>query len=335
MQEKMQIQTVVMAAGEGTRMRSKKSKVLHEVCGRTLLDWAIHSAPCSAYKPIVIVGRNEEQVRAKYGDAIVYAVQKERLGTGHAVMMAKDAIMESGAECVLIIAGDMPLFRQQMLADLCEKVLDKSADACVLTAILEDPTGYGRVLRDDAGHITGVVEQKDATEEQLAIREVNVSGYCVKKDVLLRALSKLDNNNAQHEYYLTDIIFHMVNEGCAVLPVIADDPDACLGINDRMQLAQAEKKMRERINETHMRNGVTLLDPETTVIEADVAIGRDTVIETGCVLKNGTVIGEDCRIASSRIRNSVIGNGAVILSSDLADAKIEDGETVGPYAVIR
>ena len=336
MTEKMQIQTVVMAAGEGTRMRSKKSKVLHEVCGRTLLDWAIHAAPESTQRPIVIVGRNEGQVRAKYADGIVYAVQSERLGTGHAVMMAKEAILASEADCVLIIAGDMPLFRQQMLADLCRDVLENRADACVLTAILEDPTGYGRVLRDAQGHITGVVEQKDATQEQLAIREVNVSGYCVKKNVLLDALSKLDNNNAQHEYYLTDIIYHMVAAGCTVLPVIADDPDACLGINDRMQLAQAEKKMRARINEAHMRNGVTLLDPETTLIEADVTIGQDTVVEPGCVLKNGTVIGENCRIlGASRIENSLIRDGATVLLSVLYNAQVEEGECVGPFAVIK
>ncbi|MBR3196479.1 MAG: NTP transferase domain-containing protein [Clostridia bacterium] len=331
----LKIQTVIMAAGEGTRMRSKKSKVLHEILGRTLLDWMLHAAPESTEKPVVIVGRNEEQVRAVYGDRILYAVQKERLGTGHAVMMAQDEIERSDADAVLIIAGDMPLFRSDFLEDLCRPVLEGKADAAVLTAIFDDPTGYGRILRDSEGHITGVVEQKDATEEERAIREVNVSGYCVKRDVLIDALGKLTNDNAQHEYYLTDIIYHMVQAGKSVLPVICGDPDACLGINDRAQLAVAAKKMQERINLAHMKNGVTLEDPQNTYIGADVQIGRDTVIGPGCILRGKTVIGEDCVLTGACIiTDSVIGDGAKVTASALTGAKIGAGADVGPYAVL-
>ncbi|MBP3372064.1 MAG: NTP transferase domain-containing protein [Clostridia bacterium] len=332
----MQVQTVLMAAGEGTRMRSDISKVLHKVCGRTLLDWSMAAAPESPCKPIVIVGRNEAAVRATYGDKIVYAVQKERLGTGHAVMMAEDQIRASESDAVLIIAGDMPMYRPETFEKLCEGVLSGRCDAAVLTCILEDPTGYGRIIRDENGHVVGVVEQKDAKPEQLAIKETNVSGYCVKRDLLLDALGRLTNENAQHEYYITDIVGILVSDGRVVEPCVAEDPIECIGINDRVQLAQAEREMRARINDRIMRSGVTLIDPENTYIEADVQIDRDTVIWPNVVITNGAKIGRDCTIYSgSQICGGVIGNGVTVTSSVLCNASVADGESVGPFAVLK
>ena len=330
------IQTCLMAAGEGTRMHSKKSKVLHEICGRTLLDWVMAAAPESGERPIVIVGRNESAVRETYGERVRYAVQHERLGTGHAVMMAADEIKKSGADAVLIVAGDMPLFRRETLEKLCEGVVSGRCEAAVLTAILDDPTGYGRILRDEAGHVVGVVEQKDASPEQLLIRETNVSGYCVRRDLLLDALSRLTNDNAQKEYYITDIVGILVSDGRTVEACVAEDPSECLGINDRVQLAAAERQMRRRINEKIMKSGVTLIDPENTYIEADVVIGCDSVIYPNNVITRGTRIGENCVIRSGcRIDSSVIGDFVEITSSVLLSAKVGAHTTVGPFAYLR
>ncbi len=332
----MKIQTVFMAAGEGTRMRSDVSKVLHKISGKTLLDWAMAAAPQSEEKPIIVVGKNEAAVRQAYGDRVRYALQRERLGTGHAVMMARAQLQEGNAEAVLILAGDMPLFRRETLERLCQGVVQGRCDAAVLTAVLEDSTGYGRILRDEQGHVVGVVEQKDATPAQLAIREANVSGYCVRRDLLFDALDRLRNENAQKEYYITDIVGILAKDGRIVEPCVAADATECMGINDRVQLAQAQKMMNRRICTALMQSGVTMIDPENTYVEADVQIGRDTIVYPGNVLAGNTHIGSGCTIYSGcRMEDSVIGDNVTVTASVLLQARVGNDTTVGPFAYLR
>ncbi|MGI6004148.1 MAG: bifunctional UDP-N-acetylglucosamine diphosphorylase/glucosamine-1-phosphate N-acetyltransferase GlmU [Christensenellales bacterium] len=328
------LQVVLLAAGEGTRMKSKKNKMLHEICGRTLLGWVLEAAGAlSDRKPIAVVGANEEAVKDVFGDELEYALQSERLGSGHAAMMALP-LLDKNIPYTLIAAGDMPLLTRGTLEAL--HLLAQDYDGALLSARLEDPAGYGRVVRAENGDVTAIVEHKDANEEQLLIDEVNASVYCFKTDKLMDALGRLDNDNAQGEYYLTDIVGIIVSDGGRVGALTAGDCRQCLGVNDRVQLYHCEKIMRRRINEAHMRAGVTLIDPENTYIGAQVKIGADTVIYPGNVLEGHTLIGEDCVLyPGSRIVDSVLADGVRIQNSVLLEAGVGKGSTIGPYAYLR
>lgn len=322
---------VIMAAGEGTRMKSAKPKVLQQVCGVSMIDHVLDVCP-RGETPVVIVGHGREEVMAHVGDRARFCVQKEQKGTGHAVMMAREILAKHDGY-TLVLAGDMPLLTREIVADLVQAAQGKAAS--LLSSVVDDATGYGRVLRDQNGHVTGIVEHKDATKEQRAVREINASVYCFDNAQLLSCLDALSCDNAQNEYYLTDCIGMLVQKGLPVAAVVADAA-SCSGVNDRVQLWQAESEMRMRINRAHMQSGVWMLDPAHTYIEPGVTIGRDTLIEGGVTLKGDTHIGENCRIlGNTRIEDSTVADGCTVHSSVVVQSQVGEGTSVGPFAYLR
>ncbi|MDD3243654.1 MAG: bifunctional UDP-N-acetylglucosamine diphosphorylase/glucosamine-1-phosphate N-acetyltransferase GlmU [Eubacteriales bacterium] len=329
----MKTQVICLAAGEGKRMKSQLPKVLHGLCGLPMVEWALRAANAVDAHPILVVGHGREQVMEAVGERAQFAVQAQQLGTGHAVMTAQ-GLLEPDTDCVLVTAGDMPLLRPETVLALQEKMSD-GADAAVLTARVADPFGYGRILRDAQGSVCGIVEERDATAQQKQICEINTSIYIFRASRLKEALLNLTCQNDQHEYYLTDAVGDLAARGCRVESLEAA-PGEAMGVNDRVQLAQAGEMLRRRINEAHMRAGVTLVDPQQTYIDADVTIGRDTVIWPGNYLTGNTSIGENCVLyPGSRIADSRIGSGVTVQSSVLTQASVDDGSTVGPFAYMR
>lgn len=327
--------SLILAAGDGKRMKSDLVKVLHKVCGKELVYHVFDAVKqVSDDEPIVVTGRCGELVAQLFGEKARIAVQSERRGTAHAVMCAQQ-YLENKEGYVTITAGDMPLITGSTFKKLVDTAIQNDMEACVLTAIVENADGYGRIIRDENGGVEGIVEHRDATEEQKKINEVNTSIYCFKIKALLDALSKVNDNNAQGELYLTDTLSILRAQGKKVGACVVDDVAESMGINDRVQLSQAEKAMRQRINEHIMREGVTLINPENTYIEADVSIGKDSIIYPGAIISGKTVIGEKTVIYGSRIENSVIGNGVIIDSSVLLNARIGDGTKIGPNAYLR
>lgn len=327
---------VILAAGEGTRMRSKRPKVLHEAAGRSMLEWVMRAAHgVEMEKYIVVCGRGSEQVQERLGEEAVYVQQAERKGSGHAVMCAAEELKGFDGY-TLIIAGDMPLLRTETIASLAN-MAEMGGYACtLLTAQLDEPYGYGRIVRGTHGDVAEIVEEKDATDEQRRITEVNASCYCVRTPLLLDCLKEIKPANAQGEYYLTDIIGILNRKGEKVGACIAEDAQECMGVNDRIQLAQASKILRERILEEHMKNGVTLIDPQNTYIDAECEIGRDTVIYPNVTLEGHTKIGEDVILyPGSRIKDSIVGDGTQVQNSVILEAEIGEHSTVGPNAYIR
>ena len=327
---------IILAAGQGTRMKSKLYKVLHPVCGRPMVDHVLTQIEANNMDEIVtIVGHGSEAVEQTLGDRTEYALQAEQLGTGHAVLQAEELL---GAKdgITLIACGDTPLFTAQTFAELFEYHKQKGAVATVLTARTDNPFGYGRIIRNEIGIVNKIVEQKDATQEEAAVKEINTGVYVFDNKELFAALHKIKNDNAQGEYYLTDVMEVFQKEGKIVAAYKMDDFEESMGVNDRLALSKATKVMRRRINEEHMRNGVTLIDPESTYIDIDVKIGNDTVIEPGVQLKGKTVIGTDCKIgAHSEIIDSQIGNNVTVTSSYIEDAVMHDNTDIGPYSHLR
>ena len=331
----MKTKALVLAAGQGTRMKSNGSKVLHKVLGKCLVEYPIIAAKGVGVEEIcLIVGHKAEDVKAALGDNVSYALQKEQLGTGHAVMQALD-FMEDADE-VIVLCGDTPLITKETLQTMLDFHREKQNAITVLSTLMEDPTGYGRIVRDGNGNLLKIVEQKDATEEEKAINEINGGIYTFDGKLLKYALSKLDNNNVQNEYYLTDTIEILLNEGKRVDAIAIEASDDIAGVNSRTQLAGVTQVMKNRINEKHMANGVTLVDPSNTYIESDVLIGKDTIIEPGCMLQGSTVIGENCRIGyNSKLTNMTIKDNVDIEASVLTDSFIDEGTHVGPFAYVR
>lgn len=323
--------SLIMAAGEGTRMKSKTPKVLHPVAGRAMIDRVLEVCPQGPL-PVVIVGHGRQAVQEYVGARARFAVQEQQKGTGHAVMMARE-YLEQHQGLVLILAGDMPLLTQEVIDALIEQAQGKKA--ALLSSMAVDPTGYGRILRNEDGNVCGIVEQKDATDEQRKIREVNASVYVFEVKALLDCLDALTCDNAQGEYYLTDCIGLLAQKGEPIGAVVADE-QTCMGVNSRTQLAQAEAVARRRINEKWMEAGVTLIDPTQTYIEESVRIGQDTVIYPGTILQGNTVIGENCTILQGcRIVDSQIGDGTDVQNSILIQAKVGKETHIGPYAYLR
>lgn len=328
--------SLILAAGDGKRMKSDLPKVMHKVCGYQLVKHVFNAVKTvSDDEPIVITGRRGELLHDLFKDTARYAEQTERRGTAHAVMCGQH-YLEGKDGYVTITAGDMPMITGATFQKLLDTAISENMSACVLTAIVDDAFGYGRIIRDADGSVKGIVEHRDATEEQKAIREINTSIYCFKIDDLLQSLTKVESNNAQGELYLTDTLGILRAEGKKVGACIADDVTEAMGINDRVQLSEAEKMMRKRINENVMREGVTLIDPENTYIEAGVVIGNDTVVYPGNVISGDTVIGSNCIIyQNNRIDSAKIADGCEVQSSVILSSVIGENTKVGPNAYIR
>lgn len=328
--------SVILAAGMGTRMKSKMPKVLHKVCGKPLSKWVIDASEAAgADKVCAVVGHKAETVKEVLGDVCEFALQAEQKGTGHAVMQAMDVIKNSKGE-VVILNGDTPLITAETINKAIEYHKNNGNQATVITAILDDATGYGRIVRDNDGSVLKIVEQKDASEEEKKINEVNSGMYVFDAQSLVYALDKITPNNAQGEYYLTDTLEILLSAGKKIGGYAISDNDEIRGINDRVQLNEAEKIMQKRINEYHMRNGVTMRNPESVYIEDGVEIGNDTEICQNVTIKSGTKIGSDCVIGSgSMLDRAVIHDGVDVLSSVILESEVDEGTHVGPFAYIR
>ncbi len=330
---------VILAAGKGTRMKSGLVKVMHQLAGRPMLNWPLAAAQESGAPRIVVVaGHQAEQVCDGVAglDNVAIALQTEQLGTGHAVSSALPQL--DGVDgAVLILCGDTPLLTAATLQRLAEAHAASAAAVTVLTARLSNPFGYGRIVRDGGGSVCRIVEQKDATAEEAAIQEINSGIYCMDLAFVRNHIGSLKSNNSQNEYYLTDLVAIAVAEkaGCAAVEVA--DSDEILGVNDRLQLAQAAAVLRQRINRRLMLDGVTLIAPEQTYIDHSVQVGADTVIWPGCVLRGDTRIGCGCELESNvQITDSSLGDQVHIKSgSVLADAQVGDQVSVGPMAHLR
>lgn len=327
---------IVLAAGEGKRMKSSTPKVLHKVCGKEMVNHVIDTMRKADISEVnVVVGKGSDKVKQSTNSRNVsYSFQDKQLGTGHAIICAKEFLKDKKG-IVSIFAGDAPLIEATTVKDLMDFHEKEGFKATILTSIVEDPTGYGRIVRNKQGNVEKIVEHKDCSNEELNIKEVNSAIYCFDIEELVKSLDKLTNDNAQGEYYLTDVIEILKEEGHKI-GAIAVDFEETLGVNSRIQLAQAEMLLRKRINKRHMENGVTLIDPNSTYIGVDVEIGCDTIIYPNNNIEGNTVIKEGCMIyPNSRIVNSLIEDGVIIQSSVILDAKIGKETTVGPFAYIR
>lgn len=330
------ITAVILAAGAGTRMKSKLPKVIHSVAGRPMVEHVIDAAEENDVdRMIVVIGHEAEQVEKAIGHRNVqFVLQKEQLGTGHAVMQTESHLADEGY--VLLLYGDTPLIKAETIRELICYHQNGNYGATVLTAQLDDPTGYGRIIRDENGLVKKIVEHKDATEQEKAIKEVNSGMYCYDAKLLKGALKKLTNDNAQKEYYITDVVEILNREGHGVGAYTVADRAEIMGVNSRAQLAEAEETMRKRILQKWMEEGVTIIDPNHTYVDKDVKIGRDTVLYPGVILKGNTEIGEDCVIGHNcRIEGSIIKNHVEIQSSTIIDSFVDDYCQIGPYAYLR
>jgi bifunctional UDP-N-acetylglucosamine pyrophosphorylase/glucosamine-1-phosphate N-acetyltransferase len=327
---------IVMAAGKGTRMKSDLPKVLHEIAGEPLLGHVLLTleglAPRDVY---VIVGHGAERVQAMLPEAVTPVLQAEQLGTGHAVDQVTPHLKGFDGT-VLILSGDVPLLSRSTLERLLAVHHEQQAVLSFLTTELPDPTGYGRILRDAQGRIQGIVEHKDATEAQRAIREVNLGTYVCSWRQLEAALRTLTPNNAQGEYYLTDAIAHLVGQGLPVSSYVTPDALECAGINTRAELARLQAEYNRRTAARWMVEGVTFLAPETAIVGPRVRLGRDTIVEPGVILLGETVVGEHCLLgAYSQLKDVTLGDRVEVLHSYLVDSEVGDGTHVGPYAHLR
>jgi bifunctional UDP-N-acetylglucosamine pyrophosphorylase/glucosamine-1-phosphate N-acetyltransferase len=329
----MDIKTVILAAGKGTRMKSDISKALHKVAGMAMIEWVTKAAMTVDEKPVIITSSDNELMKSTLGDAVDYVIQYEQKGTGHAVMMAKDMFPDSGY--VVVVLGDMALLRGSSIQNLVDTTKENGWEGSVLTAIADNPFGYGRIVRDEEGNVTAIVEQRDATVEEQKINEINTGVMCFKANALCDTLGKIQNNNSQGEYYLTDTIKILVDEGKKMGAVQCEFEES-LGVNDRAQLAVASKIMRKRINDEIMKTGVTIIDPDNTYISPQSKIGKDCIIYPGNVLEGECVIGENTTLyPNNHIENTIIGDGCMLRSSTFIDAKVGDNVTVGPNAYLR
>ncbi len=333
-----QLGVILLAAGQGTRMKSDIPKVLHSLGGKPLFLRVLATA--RRLEPSVlaiVVGHGADAVRAACTDHdINWIVQEKQLGTGHAVFCARQLFAGFEGE-VLILSGDVPLIREQTLRALVERQRRLDARLSFLTAHLEEPRGYGRVLRDVRGAVAGIVEERDATPEQKTISEVNAGVYVASSRFLFAALKRVNNHNQQQEYYLPDIIAIALREGEKIEAVQIDNDRETLGINTREELAIMEKNLRDKINQKWMLAGVTLKDPDTTYIEDSVTIGKDTVIGPNTHLKGKTVIGERCQIdGTAFLTDMEIGDDVLLrFSVVMTGSRIERGAIVGPFAHLR
>ncbi|MGM0862948.1 bifunctional UDP-N-acetylglucosamine diphosphorylase/glucosamine-1-phosphate N-acetyltransferase GlmU [Bacillus atrophaeus] len=327
---------VVLAAGQGTRMKSKLYKVLHPVCGKPMVEHVVDEAlKLSLAKLVTIVGHGAEDVKKQLGEKSEYALQAEQLGTAHAVKQAKPFLTgEKGV--TIVICGDTPLLTAETMEAMLKEHKEKDAKATILTAVADDPAGYGRIIRSESGAVQKIVEHKDASDQERLVKEINTGTYCFDNEALFRVIEQVSNDNVQGEYYLPDVIEILKNEGETVAAYQTGNFQETLGVNDRVALSQAELFMKQRINKRHMQNGVSLIDPMNTYISPEAVIGSDTVIYPGTVIKGQVQIGEDSTIGPhSEIENSSIGGRTVIKQSVVNNSKVGNDVNIGPFAHIR
>ena len=344
-----EIVAVVLAAGKGSRMKSNKSKLVHKIYGKELVKRVVETARKSDIKEVVaVVGYKKEQVQIVLGDSVEYAYQDEMKGTGHAVLQAEKYLKDKHGK-VVVLNGDVPIIRPETIKGLVEKSIHNKEYATLLTAIYNNPTGYGRIVRDEGGNIEEIIEEKDASEDQKRIQEINAGVYCFDIQELLTALKELKPNNSKGEFYLTDVVKIMNDKGLKTGAVIVKDNTEILGVNDRMQLELLTKVLKMRINQYHMQNGVTIEDIDNTYIYDDVEIGVDTVIHPNTTIKNDVQIGENCEIGPNayiregcrlanqvkigsfvEIKKAIIGEGAKVPHlSYMGDCEIGAKTNVG------
>lgn len=335
----MRIANIVLAAGAGTRMNSDLPKVLHPLLGKPMVAWAVEAAAkTSARPPVVVVGHGQEQVRATLGDRAEYVEQRERLGTGHAVQQARD-LVAGKSDAVTVTYGDMPLLRAETLQQLVQLFAheQESADPpaiAMLTVVREDAQGFGRIVRDEAGRVSRIVEEVDCTSAEREIRELNPGIYCFDSLWLWENLERI-SLSAKGEYYLTDMVGLAVEEGRKVVTTLAPENEVN-GINTRVHLADAVRLLQRRVLEEHMLNGVTIIDPDATYVDAGVQIGRDTVVLPGTLLQGNTTIGERAQIGPhSHIIDSRVGTECRVMHSVVDQAIMEDASEVGPFGHLR
>jgi len=322
------LKILILAAGLGKRMKSKYPKVVHKILGKPMISWVVETAK-NFGKVGVVLGYKVEIVQNFLPDDVDIFIQNEQLGTGHAVMCAKNFIDEN--DDLLILYGDVPFISKNTLEKLIDEHKNKNNEVTILTAILENPSGYGRILKEKNGKIR-IVEEKDADENIRKIKEINTGIYVFNGNFIKKNLDNLNNKNAQGEYYLTDVI-SFANK---VSTIMVDDFIEVTGINDRVQLAKVEKEIRKRINTKLMYEGVRIIDPDSTFIDPSVVIGKDTVIYPFTIIEGNTIIGEDCEIGPmTHIKDSKIGNNVKVIRSEVEKAYIDDDVSVGPFSRLR
>lgn len=327
---------VILAAGQGKRMNSDICKVMHKISGKPLAKWVkdkLDDAGCE--KEVMVVGHKKEQVTEFFGDSVLYSEQNEMKGTGHAVMMAQPHF-EGSSTTVMVLCGDAPLISEGLIRSVVDFHKKSGSCATVVSAKLDNPFGYGRIIKDKDGALLKIVEEKDASEDEKKVNEVNSGMYCFESEYLFDALSKIKNDNAQGEYYLTDTISVLKSEGKKVFAYTADDANEILGVNNRIDLANAQKIKNAEIVKKHLVNGVTIIDPETTYIDDEAVIGSDTVIYPNTNIRGNCKIGSFCEIGpNSVLTDTIIGNGVTFLNSVANGAIVGDDTTVGPFAYLR
>ncbi|NLV20676.1 MAG: bifunctional UDP-N-acetylglucosamine diphosphorylase/glucosamine-1-phosphate N-acetyltransferase GlmU [Syntrophomonadaceae bacterium] len=327
---------VILAAGKGVRMRSHIPKVIHRVAGVPMIKHVVNAVSQAGIDKItLVVGQQSELIKDIFaGQEINYAVQAEQLGTGHALLQASSQVEHD--DMVLVVAGDTPLLQAKTLQQLIAHHRNTQAVATVLSTIIDEPYGYGRIVREESGQLARIVEEKDASPEEKRIFEINSGMYCLQVKEAFAALQKLGASNAQGEYYLTDILEIIKNNGQKVEVFLTEARDDIYGINNREQLARAEKIMRQRKNFELMMAGVTIIDPETTFIDSEVKIGMDTIIYPFTIIEGQSIIGESCLIGpSSYLNDSLVGDHVIIENSRIKEAEIGDECNIGPFAYLR
>ncbi|MBB5174908.1 bifunctional UDP-N-acetylglucosamine diphosphorylase/glucosamine-1-phosphate N-acetyltransferase GlmU [Texcoconibacillus texcoconensis] len=327
---------VVLAAGKGTRMKSDLYKVLHPVCGKPMVQHTMDQLKqLNVQRIVTVVGHGAETVQEQIGDVTEYCVQSEQLGTGHAVMQADERLSEEKGT-TLVLCGDTPLITSETMENLILHHESVGAKATILTAEVSDPTGYGRLVRNEEGFVEKIVEHKDASIEERKITEINTGTYCFDNEFLFSALKRIDNDNVQGEYYLPDVIEILKRECEKISAYATNDPEETMGINDRVALSEAESALRKRINRHWMREGVTIVDPPNTYIGPDVSIQPDTKILPGTMIEGNTTILSHCEIGPySELKDSYIGEYTKVQHSVVHDSQVGQEVMIGPYAHIR
>ncbi|SDI11980.1 bifunctional UDP-N-acetylglucosamine pyrophosphorylase / Glucosamine-1-phosphate N-acetyltransferase [Alteribacillus persepolensis] len=327
---------VILAAGQGKRMKSDLYKVLHPVCGKPMVEHVVDNVRRAGLTEVVtVIGHGADSVKEHLGDHVSYVLQKEQLGTGHAVMQAEELLADKDG-VTIVLCGDTPIIRSETMESLMNYHENTGAKATILTAHAEEPAGYGRIIRNEQGQVTRIVEHKDANENERLVKEINTGTYCFDNKALFKALEQVGNNNVQGEYYLPDVIEILKKQGEHLAAWQTDDFHETIGVNDRPALAKAEKALKHRINEYWMKQGVTMIDPDHTYISAEAVLGQDTVLYPGTFLHGKVNIGRDCVIGpNTEITDSTIGSYGEIKQSVVSHSTIGNYVKIGPFAHIR